>query len=196
MGGQYAVTDKNGQFHYPGVIAKDYQVQIDSSRPNTQGYMLSQEGAEARVTVQPNTTTKPQLALHPAAKVSGKLQTYVNDAAAAVFDTSGTEESLRPDKGLGRVLLELQPVGEVGKRIVHKRTTLHDGSFSFVGIPPGQWRLVVIDSDKVPANYRLEQTQFTIDLNAEHNQEILIRALPTTQGIKKTGPENGFDVSG
>ena len=196
MGGQYAVTDKNGQFHYPGVIAKDYQVQIDSSRPNTQGYMLSQEGAEARVTVQPNTTTRPQLALHPAAKISGKLQTYINDAAAAVFDTSGTEESLRPDKGLGRVLLELQPVGEVGKRIVHKRTTLHDGSFSFVGIPPGQWRLVVVDSDKVPANYRLEQTQFTVDLNAEHNQEILIRALPTTQGIKKTGPTNGFDVSG
>lgn len=196
MGGQYAVTDKNGEFHYPGVIAKDYQVQIDSSRPNTQGYMLSQEGAEARVNVQPNTTTRPQLALHPAAKISGKLQTYVHDAAAAVFDTSGTEESLRADKGLGRVLIELQPVGEVGKRIVHKRTTLHDGSFSFVGIPPGQWRLVVVDSDKVPANYRLEQTQFTVDLNAEHHQEILIRAVPTAQGIKKTGPVNGFDVSG
>jgi hypothetical protein len=196
MGGQYAVTDEKGQFNYPGVIAKEYQVQVDSSRANTQGYMLSEGGAEARVAVQPNKTVQPQLALYPAAKVSGKLQTYINDAAAAVFDTSGTEISLQPDKGIGRVLLELQPIGEVGRRIVHKRTTLHDGSFSFVGIPPGQWRLVVVDNDKVPANFRLEQTEFTVDLNADSNQNIQIRAIPTTQGIKKTGPSNGFDVSG
>lgn len=196
MGGQYAVTDTKGEFHYPNVIAKEYQVQIDGSRPNTQGYMLSQEGAEARVTVKANQTAQPDLSLHPSSRISGKLQTYTHDAAAAVFDTSGTEENLRADKGIGRTLIELQPVGEVGKRIVHKRTTLHDGSFSFVGIPPGQWKLVIVDSNQVPANYRLEQTEFLLDLDAGTNKTLQLRALPSAQGIKRVGPSSGFNVSG
>ena len=114
---------------------------------------------------------------------------------ASVFESNNTN-NLRPGNGIGRVLIELRPLGNTGKRIVHKRTTLHDGSFSFVGIPPGQWQLVVVDSEKVPANYRLEQTQFEIDLSSGGTQEVLIRALPSAQSIKKIGPSCGFNVAG
>lgn len=195
MGGQFAVTDQNGKFHYPDMVAKAYPIQVDGSRANTQGYMLSQNGEEANVTVQSSQTVEPVLELYPASRISGKLQTYVPDAAAAL-NIDHADSPLRAEKGLGMVLVELRPVGEVGKRITHKRTTLYDGSFSFVGIPPGQWQLVVVDSDKVPDNYRLEQTQFAIDLSSGGNQEVLIRALPTAQNIKKTGPSGGFNVVG
>ena len=195
MGGQYAVTDQQGEFTYPDVVAKDYTLQVDASRPNTQGYMLSSEGEEASVSVQASQTITPVLELHPASRLSGKLQLYEVDTVASVFEPNNTN-NLRPGNGLGRVLIELRPLGNTGKRIVHKRTTLHDGSFSFVGIPPGQWQLVVVDSEKVPANYRLEQTQFEIDLSSGGTQEVLIRALPSAQSIKKIGPSGGFNVAG
>lgn len=196
MGGQYAVTDQKGEFSYPDVLAKEYKIQIDGSRANTQGLMLSQDGADTNVTVQPNQTVKPKLELHPASRISGKLLTYTVDTTAAVLDPGNSGSALKADQGLGMVLIELQPVGEIGKRIVHKRTTLHDGSFSFVGIPPGQWQLVVTDTNKLPPNYRLEQSQFTVDLTAGSAKDIQIRAIPSTQGIKKTGPSGGFSVTG
>ena len=65
-----------------------------------------------------------------------------------------------------------------------------------MGIPAGQWQLVVIDTDKLPANYRLEQTQFIININHGGTQKISIRALPNVQSIKKTGPNGGFTVAG
>ncbi|QTR49007.1 porin family protein [Candidatus Thiothrix anitrata] len=195
MGGQYAVTDQQGEFIYSDVLAKDYKLQVDASRPNTQGYMLSNEGDEASISVQASQTITPVLELHPASRLSGKLQLYEIDTVASVFEPSNTN-SLRPGNGLGRVLIELRPVGNIGKRIVHKRTTLHDGSFSFVGIPPGQWQLVIVDSEKIPTNYRLEQTQFAIDLSSGGTQELLVRALPIAQSIKKIGPTGGFNVAG
>lgn len=193
MGGQYAVTDANGQFHYPDVPAKAYAVQVDASRSNAQGYVLSGMNGEDSITVAADQTAEPVLELYPASRIQGTLQLYeVNTAAAAMGDAA----ALRPSKGLGMVLIELHPVGNVGKRIVHKRTTLHDGSFSFVGIPPGQWQLVVVDTNKVPDNYRLEQSRFDIDLSSGGTQDVVIRAVPAAQRIQKTGPSGGFDVAG
>ena len=194
MGGQYAVTNTQGEFEYPDIVAKNYDIQIDNSRTNSQGYLLSDESGTASLNVPPDQTIKPILELHPASRISGKLQLYEADTAAVVLGEATNH--LRPSKGLGMVLIELRPMGNIGKRITHKRTTLADGSFSFVGIPAGQWQLVVVDSDKLPANYRLEQTQFTIDTNNGGTQEISIRALPTIQSIKKTGPNGGFTVAG
>ena len=195
MGGQYAVTDQNGEFNYPEVLAKEYPIQLDASRANTQGYMLSHNGEEATVNITPKKIAEPVLELYPASRITGKLQTYVPDSASALNITDSTD-NLRADKGLSRVLIELRPTGEIGNRITHKRTTLYDGSFSFVGIPPGQWQLVVVDNDKVPANYHLEQTQFAVDLSSGGTKDILIRALPIAQTIKKNGPDNGFNVVG
>ncbi|OQX04149.1 MAG: hypothetical protein BWK73_37160 [Thiothrix lacustris] len=197
MDGAYAITDENGEFRYPNVPAKEYRLQVDSTRPNTQGYMLSADGAEAVVSVQPKQTANLKLGLHSAARVSGTLQAFIPDAQAALGNTNAEgKAALKADKGLGMVLLELQPVGEIGKRITYRRTTLHDGSFSFAGIPPGQWQLVVADTNRLPANYRMEQNQFMVDLSQGDNKELLIRALPTAEGIKKVGPAGGFSVTG
>ncbi len=195
MGGQYAVTDHNGEFHYPDVIAKDYTLNVDSTRPNTEGYMLSDNGAEANVNVLAGQTSEPTFELHRASRVSGKIQTYAPDTQASL-DTTNTRNALMPQKGLGMVLVELHPVGDNSKLIVYKRTTLYDGSFSFVGIPPGDWELVVVDNHKIPDNYRLEQSMFAVNLSQGDNQEIMVRALPVTQSIKKTGPSGGFNVVG
>lgn len=194
MGGQYAVTNTQGEFEYPDIVAKDYKIQVDNSRTNSQGYLLSDEYGEDNLKVQANQTIQPVLKLHPASRINGKLQLYEADTAAAVLGEATNH--LRPSKGLGMVLIELRPMGNIGKRITHKRTTLADGSFSFVGIPAGQWQLVVIDTDKLPANYRLEQTQFIININHGGTQKISIRALPNVQSIKKTGPNGGFTVAG
>jgi hypothetical protein len=196
MGGQYAVTDQNGTFHYPDVLAKDYTLNVDSTRSNSEGYMLTENGAEASVNVLAGQTSKPTFELHRASRVTGKIQTYAPNTQVAVLGTKETPSTLTPQKGLGMVLVELRPVGDVGKRIVYKRTTLYDGSFSFAGIPPGNWELVVVDSDKVPDNYRFEQTMFAVNLNQGGDQEILVRALPMIQNIKKTGPTGGFNVIG
>lgn len=58
-----------------------------------------------------------------------------------------------PSEGLGGLLIELQPIGDTSdKRTVQKRLTQGDGSFSFIGIPLGQWQIVVVDADKILSN--------------------------------------------
>ncbi len=196
LDGQYAVTDQQGRFSYPDIVAKDYQLSIDASRPGTQGLMIDSSTGENTVQVEADKTAKLNLTLSQGAHLKGRLLRFVPDTATVLQSPENSGNNLKADKGVGMVLLELHPIGERGKRIVHRRSTLFDGSFSFIGIPPGQWELVVTDPSRLPDNFRLEQSRFAIELSPGNNQDVLIRALPAAQTIKKTGPQQGFDVSG
>lgn len=194
MDGQYAVTDENGEFHYPNIVAQDYQIQVDNNRHHSKGYLLKNHANDANtVNVTANQTSNVQLELTPGAKMTGRLVSFVHNTASTKTDQSQT---LIEDKGISMVLLELHPIGEPVNRITHKRTTLFDGSFSFLGIAPGQWKLVVKSSKRLPSNSRLEQNEFLLNLEQGSNQTLTIRAVPISQTIQKIGPSGGFDLSG
>ncbi|HHC73642.1 MAG TPA: porin [Thiothrix sp.] len=190
MDGQYAVTNDQGEFHYPNIAARDYQIQVDNTRHHGKGYLLKNHENDANtVNVTANQTSKVQLELTPGAKITGRLVNFVHN-------TGGSSQSLIEDKGISMALLELHPIGEPLNRITHKRTTLFDGSFSFFGVAPGQWKLVVTSSKRLPSNSRLEQKELLLNLEQGDNKALTIRAIPTSQTIQKIGPSGGFDLSG
>lgn len=191
---QYAVTDQQGKFSYPDIIAKDYQLTIDSSRPNSTGLVFDNSNPKNTIKVSADQLTRANLVVQKGAQLKGQLLRYTVDTAAAL---EGDQQALKADQGIAMVVVELHPIGEPANRIIHRRSTLYDGSFSFIGIPPGQWELLVIDSKRIPDKFRLEQTRFMLDLMpGATNNKVLIRALPTAQTIKKAGPQKGFEVSG
>lgn len=194
MEGLYAVTNDIGEFHYPNVVAKEYQLQIDNTREGMETYSLQMDGSSRnKVTVKANTVNNVDLSLTQGTRVTGRLIQMMPNTAQQVNEEN---KPLIEDKGLSMVLIELHPVGQTNGRIIHKRTTLFDGSFSFMGIPPGQWKLLVKNTSRIPENTHLEQNQFMLDLKIGQAENIIIRAIPVKQTIEKTGPTGGFNLSG
>lgn len=194
MDNNYAVTNKKGEFSYPDIVAKDYQLTIDSSHTNAKGLILDTATENNLIQIQANKTTRVNLLAHQGAHLKGRLLRFIPDTSTSLATDEPT--TLKADKGIGMVLLELHPLGD-DHRTIHRRSTLYDGSFSFLGIPPGQWELIVVNTTRIPEHFNLEKTRFVIDLKpGTSNTELLIKALPTAQTIKKVGPQQGFDVSG
>ena len=196
LDGQYAVTDAEGKYVYPDIAAKDYQLQIDPIRATNANYMLGDEGSTRSIKVEAGKQIQVDLPLQPGASLTGNVSLFTTNKASVLGKGTAKADVIAAGEGLGGILLELQPVGDVGNRIVHKRITTGDGSFGFYGIAPGQWQLTVIDTDKMPEHTRLEQATFSIDLLQGDTQELTVRVLPTEQTIQKTGPAGGFQVSG
>ncbi len=196
MDDQYAVTDENGLFFYPTAKARAYQLTLDNTRPDTAGLILNGTGQHNTVNVAANKTTTLDLTLQKGSRLRGKLAQFIPDTEALLFGSGEDPQNLTEDKGIALVLLELKPVGPADNRITFRRTTLFDGSFSFRGVPPGQWALHINESTRIPKNFRLEKNRILIDLAAGDDQALMIRALPVAQTIKKSGPAQGFTVSG
>lgn len=76
------------------------------------------------------------------------------------------------------------------------RETDAEGRFNLIGLAPGTWQLVINNQQALPKHYRLEQSQWQLELKAGQVQELTIRAVPQQQDIEKTGPTEGFFVSG
>lgn len=198
LDGQYAVTNDVGEFYYPNIFAKKYSIQLDMSRSAGASYILNKEGHNTRVHVDKNKTNYIELSLQPGAHLKGQILTFVHDTQSVLGKASGEKTRLKQDKGLGGILLQLKRVDDhsATKSLSYKRTSNGNGFFSFVGIPAGKWELTVLNDKKIPRHYKLEKKQFIVDLDAKNKKNIVIKAIPASQMIKKVGPSSGFDVSG
>ncbi len=198
LDGQYAVTDQQGKFHYPNILAKDYELEIDSSRLDGSGYILGEKGSALAVSVNANQTERVKLQLQQGASLQGSLLTFVKDVKKAIHSTANEiQAELIEGEGLAGILIELCAMDETGcTATIQRRLTDSTGNFNFLGIAPGQWQLTVVDTKKIPKNFRLEKNNFMIDLQAGDGEKLIIKALPTEQTIKKQGPSGGFNVSG
>lgn len=191
LGNHYAVTDNDGKFYYPDIFAKDYTLQIDTSRGSVGNYVLNNSGAAVTVGVEPNKVKELNIALEPGASLAGRLRTFEIDKSAALQKKEGVTET----GGLAGVLVELQPVSSnLSQDNLQRTLTNGEGEFNFLGVAPGKWQVVVVD--KLPDDYRLERRSLTVDLKAEESTEVLLKALPRVQTIERIGPAGGFSVSG
>ncbi len=186
---QYAaVTDAQGKFCYPNILAKTYRLQLDPSRLRGQSYMLGDEGLSKTIRLQAGDQQNLRIALYPAAGVNGQLLRWDKQA------TTGQAE-LKAGEGIANVSVELRPLGNSTAQ-PQQRTTDAEGRFSLLGLAAGRWQLVINDQGQLPKHYRLEQNQWALELKAGKTEELNIRALPKEQGIERTGPAEGFSVSG
>lgn len=202
LDGQKIVTNQKGEFDYGNVLAKSYQLSVDTSRLEGTGYILGERGNSVTVDLKPKETKRLKLSLSQGASIKGTLKTFIKDNRAALNNQNkNIQAPLIADQGIRGILLELTPnrlVGSSRKKDdkVFRRLTDSRGEFAFLGIPEGQWSLRVVDINKLPKNFKLTQKQFLIDIKAGEQKDMLIRVLPSQQTIQKTGPSQGFSVSG
>lgn len=191
LGHHYAVTDKDGNFYYPNIFAKEYTLQVDTSRGAVGNYVLNNSGVAVTIGVEPSKVKELNISLEPGASLTGRLRAFEIDKVAALKKSEGLSEV----GGLSGVIVELQPQSpHLNQDNLQRASTDGEGRFSFLGVPSGQWKIVIVD--KLPDNYRLERKSMVVNLKAEENTELLLKALPRTQTIERIGPTGGFSVSG
>ena len=184
------VTNAQGKFCYPNVLAKDYRLQLDPSRLQGRSYSFGEESMGKTIRLQAGEQRNLQLLLYPAAGLSGQVLSFSHSALAS--STQGQAGAAVP-----HLPLELRPMGSLAataKPLL--RETDAEGRFNLIGLAPGTWQLVINDQQALPKHYRLEQSQWQLELKAGQIHELNIRAVPKQQDIEKTGPAEGFSVSG
>lgn len=183
-----AVTDAQGKFCYPNVLAKDYRLQLDPSRLQGRSYSFGEESLGKTIRLQAGDQRNLQLLLYPAAGLSGQVLSWSHSALSAHGQAGAAVPHLP---------LELRPMGTLATTAKSLfRETDAEGRFNLIGLAPGTWQLVINDQQALPKYYRLEQSQWQLELKAGQIHQLNIRAVPKQQDIEKTGPAEGFSVSG
>lgn len=183
------VTDPQGKFCYPNVLAKDYRLQLDPSRLAGRSYSFGEENLGKAIHLQAGEQRHLKLMLYPAAGLSGQVLSFSHSALLSQQALAGA--------AIPHVPLELRPMGSLASTAKPLfRETDAEGRFNVIGLAPGTWQLVINNQQALPKHYRLEQNQWQLELKAGQVQELTIRAVPQQQDIEKTGPTEGFFVSG
>lgn len=183
------VTDTQGKFCYPNILAKDYRLQLDPSRLQGRSYSFGEESMGKTIHLQAGDKHNLKLILYPAAGLSGQVLSWNHSALSGTHGQTGV--------AIPHLPLELRPMGALAATAKPLfRETDAEGRFHLTGLAPGSWQLIINDQQALPKHYRLEQNQWQLELEAGHIQELNIRAIPKQQGIEKTGPAEGFSVSG
>ena len=195
IAGQYAVTDKNGDYQFKAVRQGKYNVTTDLSRTSYSNYFL-EDTKYQEVALVANQATTHNIPLVPGTGVSGQVlnhTVHLSSAARASLVMQNNTE-IRPAGGIGGLLITLINNKDATK--VYKTLTNAGGYFYFNGIKAGQWTIHASDPDNVIKNNRLEKAQRTIELKVGEDKRVTFKAIPLLKKIKKIGPSSGFSVLG
>ncbi|PID46471.1 MAG: hypothetical protein CSB47_03835, partial [Proteobacteria bacterium] len=200
LAGQYAVTDKNGNYRFQAVRAGNYQITTDLSRTTYRNHFMA-DAAHQEVTLIANRNTRHDINLAPGTGVSGRVVNYTAYHAPAIKAGIDVRHSPRQDtaklrsgSGIGGVLVTLTSNENGTKK--HKTLTNKEGYFHFNGISAGRWHIQASDPSGLIKEARLDKPLRTIELSTDKDQVITFRAIPLRSKIKRIGPRTGFTVSG
>jgi hypothetical protein len=185
MKGMSAVTDKQGNFSFPDIYAGDYELNVDLSHLDNNNYSTT-SGEAIKIKVKPDKESKIIIPLIAAASLSGVV------AYAGKADETLPGDSLRGKDGLLVTLTRLGVNEDNAK--VYKRLTMDGGNFSFYGIPPGRWKVQVLDPENVLDRERIDQAVREVNLFAGKKATMAFNIISWTQDLQDTGPTGGFTV--
>ncbi|MCD6115973.1 carboxypeptidase regulatory-like domain-containing protein, partial [bacterium] len=189
MANVVTVTNKNGEFAFPPTVPGEYLLNIDKSNlgMNTIGVQkmplkLSLLGGEEKQIV---------LGITKAATLSGRILLFtttpdnsvkkrreIDQGVDATKMEAGIGPKLYPSGGVPEVIVELKKDNEVKRWFSDK-----DGYFYFDNLRPGNWELKIF-STNIPDNFKLEKSNFEINLKPLEKKEISVRVIPRKRKIK------------
>jgi predicted porin len=172
IGEQFAVTDNDGQFEFPGLKpgACELKVVTDSLGPR----LAMATPLPMKVRIRPAETTHVELTATPACALSVCVTRY-EFAAGNSLTASG---ALRAAGGEEGVAVEL-----ANGRDVWRAQTDRTGTASFDRLPGGPWTLRVA-SGALPAFHTLENAAQTLTLRPGESRQIALRVLPQRRTLR------------
>lgn len=190
IAGQYAVTDKEGNYQFKAIREGEYALTANLTKTQLNNHLIENE-QQRKTTVVANKSTHHNITLVAGTGIKGQVLGYRLSNRSIM---QSNHDEIKPSSGIESLLITL--TSTKNREIVHKVLTSEGGFFSINSITAGQWLIQVTDPKKVLNNTRLEESLRTITLKVGEEQDILFKAIPLLQKIKKIGPSRGFSVSG
>jgi hypothetical protein len=188
-------TDENGEFAFPPMKTGTYSLQLDQRSMGLE--KTATEPLPLSVEITGGETTYREIGISKACAISGRVvlmqlrpdahSNFENSTSGGELFVSGgrgtrtgeiQKEDLEEVYGLDRVLVEISD----GKETLSKRTD-ENGDFSFDGIRPGKWKVVVFE-DAIPAFHHAEHDQYEIEAEAGVEYSIKVCVLPQLRTIR------------
>lgn len=190
VAGQYAVTDKQGNYKFKAIREGRYDLTTNLTKTQLNNYLVeNKQQRKARLIA--NKISMHNINLVAGTGVSGQVLAYsVSNGSVMQANDNG----MKPSGGIESLLVTL--VSTNNSEIVHKALTSEGGFFSFNGIKAGPWMIQVTDPRKVIKDLRVEQPQRIIYLKIGKDKDIVFKAIPLIKKIKRIGPSSGFNVIG
>ncbi len=192
IAGQYAVTDKEGNYLFKAIREGKYDLSTNLSKTRLNNYMI-ENNEQQKITLHANRTLTHNIKLVAGTGISGQVLAYTL-SSASILSGKANHTAMKPSGGVEGLLVTL--VSTDDSEIVHKALTSEGGYFSFNGIKAGKWLIQVTDPRKVLKDARLEKPQRVIELKVGKDTDIVFRAIPLMKQIRKIGPSSGFNVIG
>lgn len=158
-------TDANGRATFTALDAGTYYLEADREKLGA-GHVISPILPLA-VTVSGNETEHVELRVTPSARLTGRVR-LMDFAQGRPFGAADSLVDAGPYPGLILSLVD----GDTLRVVVDGF-----GRFAFDNLHPGPWILRVVGG--VQQNYRLDQTEVTLDLVGGDAREVELRAVPT-----------------
>jgi hypothetical protein len=146
------------------------------------------------VQIKEGKTTKMDIGVVNASRIFGRIMAHdykyktpqeTPDIEGRILLESKQESTGKPFKselveagGLSSILVEIND----GEEFLQQRTDTK-GNFSFEGIRPGTWKLLVNEED-LPSDFRLEQKEFEIQVKPSEEKEVFIKAIPRLRRVQ------------
>jgi hypothetical protein len=166
--GVTAVTDKKGEFIFPGLKPGTYSLRLEQ---NTIGLQrVTSEKFPLVVEIKEEKTNYIDVAVVNSCNVSGEV--VVSGARENEKDGS------KKIKRLGDVLVEIR----TDKEVLREQTD-NSGKFSFKGIRPGTWNLKFYPNN-LPVNHSFDKEEFQLDLKPGEEKVVAGNVAPRSKQIQ------------
>ena len=163
--GMRTLTDKKGNFTFPGLTPGDYHLWVDEKTQN----WVSSKPLPQTVHVQKGDLKETNIRFEHPASLHGKLPLF--NFSHDILEETGYLEN-------ASLVLESTSTKE---RIF--TTTNAQGVFSFDHLAPGRWILNVISSS-IPSYHYLETKELLIDLFPGEEKTITLKVLPVKRELR------------
>lgn len=167
--GNVAITDKEGNFRFPGLPVGTHLLTIDASSLGIN--TITEIPGPYTIEIKPATTSHFEFAMTKAAQINGKL--------VIEEDSRANEKGYIPIKEeIERLVIEASNNNEV-----YRVYTDRYSCFSFSDLRPGDW-VVKIYTNALPRGYKIESTRFSFTLKPGENHSIEVNVKKVARQVR------------
>lgn len=172
---QFAVTDPAGNFRFPGVGTGDHY--LDLRVAGIGEGRIPDRRTPIPVTVARGGTNHIVIRATKSSTVHGRVEAYSYRDERLMARAGGDQELIK-DGGVPSITVQLRREDEVREWMTDR-----DGSFEFLDLRPGRWKLRIIMPTEQDGR-RLVQSHWSLDLDPGEDRGIEARLEPVMQQIQ------------
>ena len=182
IAGQSLLSDRNGVADFSGIKPGDYYVTVAPGSLGPDRTIVP--ALPLRVSIAAGRRMEIDATVVRTASVKGLLQLF-QPASGSLSSEQRQGPALVPAAGLAGAVIEL--IGNGDRRVA---VTDAQGRFAFDGVPPGDWRIGVVQAD-LPPFYQVEERERAFRLAPGKDLELVLRVVPKSLVVDASEAASG-----